>query len=159
MATRSTIAVEHADGRIDGRVTQVYCHFDGYPAHNGKILLEHYTDPAKAAELVSHGAISILKPEIGVQRPFGNPYNMFDNPVEYHKFNEQYGNQCLFYARDRGEKLQVNTYWNFEMYSLSHPREEYAYCLRQDGAWYVAAGGRDFVDLASHYELAEFDAD
>ena len=157
MATRSTIAVEHADGRIVGRVTQVYCHFDGYPAHNGKILLEHYTDPIKAAELVSHGAISVLKPEIGVKRPFSNPGRY--GSAEYQEFNEQYGNQCLFYTRDRDERLQVNTYWNFEMYSLSHPREEYAYCLRQDGKWYVAAGSGKFEELALHGELAEFDED
>jgi len=153
MATRSTIAVELADGAVH----QVYCHFDGYPSNNGKILLEHYTDPDLALALIAHGGISVLKPEIGVQRPFANPGKYAS--AEYLEFNEQYGNQCLFYTRDRGEKLQVNTYWNFEMYCLSHPREEYAYCLRQDGKWYMAADDRDFVELAAHDALDRGDHD
>ncbi len=39
MATRSTIALEFADGTIG----QVYAHWDGYLAHNGKMLLEYYS--------------------------------------------------------------------------------------------------------------------
>ena len=41
MATRSTIALEFADGTVE----QVYCHWDGYLAHNGLMLLEHYSNP------------------------------------------------------------------------------------------------------------------
>lgn len=150
MATRSTIAIEHADGRV----TQVYCHFDGYPAGVGRTLLEHYTDPVKAAELIAHGGISVLGPEIGVQRPFSNPGRY--GSAEYQEFDERYANQCLFYTRDRGEELQVNTYWNFEMYSLSHPREEYAYCLRQDGRWYVSEGRKwTLLSEALAKEMAE----
>ena len=40
MATRSTIALEFADGTVQ----QVYCHWDGYLDYNGKLLAEHYTD-------------------------------------------------------------------------------------------------------------------
>ena len=31
MATRSTIAMEQPDGRV----MQIYCHWDGYLGHNG----------------------------------------------------------------------------------------------------------------------------
>ena len=41
MATRSTIALEFADGTVQ----QVYCHWDGYIDHNGKILFENYSNP------------------------------------------------------------------------------------------------------------------
>ena len=54
MATRSTISIELDDGVIK----QVYCHWDGYLAHNGKILLEHYADPIVAEELITVGSIN-----------------------------------------------------------------------------------------------------
>ena len=38
MATRSAIGLK----KIDGTIEAVYCHWDGYPAHNGKILMNHY---------------------------------------------------------------------------------------------------------------------
>ena len=43
MGTRSTIGLEYPDGTVRG----IYCHWDGYPDNNGKILVEHYTTPEK----------------------------------------------------------------------------------------------------------------
>ena len=40
MATRSVIGIVNLDKSITG----IYCHYDGYPENNGKILLNHYTD-------------------------------------------------------------------------------------------------------------------
>ena len=54
MATRSTIGVLNTDGSV----TAVYCHWDGYPEHNGKILIENYTTEEKVRELISFGSIS-----------------------------------------------------------------------------------------------------
>ena len=51
MGTRSTIALEFADGTVE----QVYCHWDGYLDHNGAILKEHYSDPYKLRELIDLG--------------------------------------------------------------------------------------------------------
>ncbi len=82
MATRSTIARLTANG-----VESIYCHWDGYPAHVGRTLNDHYTDEAKIARLLSLGDLSSLADEIGEQ-------NDFDNPDR---------NICLFYGRDRGE--------------------------------------------------------
>jgi hypothetical protein len=48
MNTCSTIALEYADGSIK----QIYCHWDGYVSHNGRILHDHYDTPEKAAELM-----------------------------------------------------------------------------------------------------------
>jgi hypothetical protein len=45
MGTRSTIALEFADGTVE----QVYCHWDGYLSNNGKILQAHYMDPFEQA--------------------------------------------------------------------------------------------------------------
>ena len=49
MATRSTIALEFADGTIG----QVYCHWDGYLQHNGRMLLANYSNPYVLRDLLS----------------------------------------------------------------------------------------------------------
>lgn len=41
MSTRSMICQKTEEGAYEC----VYCHGDGYPEHNGQILLEYYTDP------------------------------------------------------------------------------------------------------------------
>ena len=66
MATRSTIALEYADGTVD----QIYCHWDGYLENNGKILVEHYMDPFKVQQLMALGDISSLGPNIGEKHSF-----------------------------------------------------------------------------------------
>ena len=49
MGTRSRVGVMHGD-----IVKSVYCHYDGYLEHTGRILLERYNS-AKANELVALG--------------------------------------------------------------------------------------------------------
>jgi len=60
MGTRSTIALEFADGTVK----QVYCHWDGYLSNNGKILQAHYMDPFKVKELVERGGMSSLESDV-----------------------------------------------------------------------------------------------
>lgn len=55
MATRSFIAVMTTDG-----IKAVYCHWDGYPEHNGKILNENY-NREDTLKLMQFGDISVLK--------------------------------------------------------------------------------------------------
>lgn len=86
MATRSTIAKLNPDGTV----TSIYCHWDGYPDHNGRILKEHYTDPAKIDALFALGDLSVLEANIGEQ-------------VEFDSFMQGSQKQCLAYGRDRGE--------------------------------------------------------
>jgi hypothetical protein len=74
MGTRSTIALEFADGTVE----QVYCHWDGYLEHNGKILQEHYSDPFKLRDLIDQGGISSLGKSIGKKHPFSPAYNETD---------------------------------------------------------------------------------
>ena len=90
MATRSTIAIKTEDG-----IKAIYCHWDGYVDHNGRILREHYQDPAKIAELIALGDLSTLGTEIGEVHTFDKDHlepelDMTDN-------------WCLAYGRDRGE--------------------------------------------------------
>mgnify|MGYP003339545361 CR=1 FL=1 len=121
MATRSTIALEFADGSVG----QVYCHWDGYLSHNGKILVEHYQDPFKLQKLIDLGDLSSLHAELG----------------EKHDFNESYKDGCTFYGRDRGETgINARYFKNFNEYKANHQYEEYEYILRTDGVWYVNQG-------------------
>jgi hypothetical protein len=129
MATRSTIALEFADGTIG----QVYCHWDGYLEHNGRILLENYSDPFKLRNLIDLGDLSILKSDLG----------------EQHNFNDRYDEGCTFYGRDRGEEGTSARYFkDFADYKLNHQYEEYEYILRTDGVWYVDQGN-GYVELAN----------
>lgn len=69
MGTRSRIGLELPDGTFGS----IYCHWDGYPGYNGKILLGHYSDPAKVEELISLGDLSSLGAEIGEKHDFNRP--------------------------------------------------------------------------------------
>ena len=124
MATRSTIALEFADGTVE----QVYCHWDGYLSNNGQILLRHYSDPFKLQRLIDLGAISSLGPEIGEKQDFD-------------KRDTQNDNWSLIYARDRGEDLVKHKFKDFADYTANAQSEEYNYILRTDGKWYVAFYG------------------
>jgi hypothetical protein len=120
MATRSTIAMEFADGTVQ----QIYCHWDGYLEHNGKILFNHYVDPYKTRELIDMGDISSLC-----------------NTIEETKQGA--------YHFWRGEELRVAKFIDFEDYVDNHQYEEYEYILRKDGYWYVQAHDDAFVMLKS----------
>ena len=83
MATRSYIGVRNTDSSVD----YIYCHFDGYPEHNGQILTEHYTNINRVNELLQLGDLSVLGQFIG----------------EKMDFDKRVRDTCLAYGRDRGE--------------------------------------------------------
>ncbi len=56
MATRSTIALEFADGSV----SQVYCHWDGYLSGVGAQLEQDFTDPFELRELIDGGDMSCI---------------------------------------------------------------------------------------------------
>lgn len=121
MGTRSRIAVMHGDN-----CKSVYCHWDGYLDHNGRILFEHY-DSSKANHLVALGDISSLGKEIEI--PEGDPHG-FDNPSK---------DITTFYGRDRGEKgTEFKTDDTFEKFfeRADSCGAEYYYIMK-DGVWYV----------------------
>jgi len=121
MGTRSRIAVMHGDN-----CKSVYCHWDGYLDHNGRILLEHY-DSSKANHLVALGDLSILKPEVAI--PEGVEHS-FDNPDK---------NITTFYGRDRGEKdTEFKTTDTFEKFlQLCDDCGAEYYYIMKDGEWFV----------------------
>ena len=93
MGTRSAIGIKNSDGSV----TAIYCHWDGYPSYNGRILNDHYTDEAKVRELVALGDISSLKEEIGEQHPF-DTYHLKEDEKD-----PRWEGWTTAYGRDRGE--------------------------------------------------------
>lgn len=154
MATRSTIALEYADGTVD----QVYCHWDGYLSHNGEILRKHYTDPFKVQQLMDLGDISSLGQDIGEKHDFSR----LDSPLPADEYERLYGNMVTFYGRDRGETgTDRKRFADFEDYKKNHQYEEYEYILRKDGVWYVSPYGKSYValDEAIAKEAEELEAE
>ena len=108
MATRSNIAYKTPEGKI----RSIYCHWDGYPEHNGEILRRFYTTTDKVKQLVELGSISSLGQEIGSQQNFDDRDSQKDE-------------WTLAYHRDRGEQLVINEY--DDVPSWIADMEEYAY--------------------------------
>ena len=152
MGTRSTIALEFADGTVE----QVYCHWDGYLEHNGKILFENYSDPFKLRDLIDQGDISSLGKEIGSKHPF-SPHGSKEDKLAYHEAVDLAG-ATTFYGRDRSETgVSAKKFMDYEDYRENHQYEEYEYILRNVGGeavWFVDCGDRGeggYVPLAEAF--------
>ena len=142
MGTRSTIALEFADKTVQ----QVYCHWDGYLDHNGKILFENYSNPFILRDLIDMGDISSLGPKVGTKHPF-SPHGDGDKAA-YDAAQE--AGYTTFYGRDRGEDgVSAKKFKDFEDYKANHQYEEYEYILRTDGLWYVSQYGRAYELLTA----------
>jgi len=137
MSTRSMIAIENPHSKA---VKAIYCHWDGYLAHNGAILNEHYSNSPKVNNLIALGDLSSLRPEIGVQHAFSS----LDVPKEEQEaYDKEHGNSCTFYTRDRGEDAPYKHFESakaaLEYYEGSWC--EYFYLFRYDadlesGKWF-----------------------
>jgi hypothetical protein len=77
MSTNATIIVQRPGTQ---EFASIYTHWDGYPSHHGKILLEHYDTYEKVVELIQLGGLSELHPT---------------------------PDACVAFHRDRGEELTI----------------------------------------------------
>jgi hypothetical protein len=82
MSTRSTIALEFADGTVQ----QVYCHFDGYLSGVGAELSKDYMDPFKLRDLIAGGDMSSI----------GSPYTERGEELFVRKYKDiaEYFTDC-----------------------------------------------------------------
>jgi hypothetical protein len=148
MGTRSTIALEFADGTVE----QVYCHWDGYLAHNGKILFENYSNPFILRDLIDLGDISSLKPTVGTKHAFSH----FGTEMKQEEYDALYGEMTTFYGRDRGETgTDSKKFKSYEDYIANHQYEEYEYILRNingKAVWFVADHSETYLPLAERLE-------
>ena len=132
MGTRSLIGVMHGDN-----CKAVYCHWDGYLEHNGRILQEYY-DSAKANNLVALGDLSSLGPNIGEKHDFDCPHKY--DTSEYLAWQETKAGMCTFYGRDRGETgVDYKVFQNYdEVLDFADGSMLEYYYIMKDGVWYVA---------------------
>ena len=123
MATRSTIAVRHADNTV----SQIYCHWDGYLEHNGKILQSHYNSLELAEALVAGGDMSTLDGDLS---------------------------KCEYYTQ-RGDELRIRKFSSIGDYSRNWQDEEYNY-LWDLGQWKVIGYATDeqWIPLTKALEVA-----
>ena len=128
MATRSLIGMAK-EGTPE--IQYIYCHFDGYPSHNGRILLEHYQDPEKIKSLLKLGDISFLRPKV--------------EPIGEHSYDSPEGGVVVAYHRDRGEELRSNVAYSEGQFVRRGGMVDYLY-LFKEGRWHYSRGG-SFVPL------------
>jgi hypothetical protein len=126
MATRSRIAIEKEDGTVES----IYCHWDGYPENNGRILVENYKDHEKVQALIDLGDISSLAP------------NVEADPDTGHTFNDPVDGVVVAYSRDRGEKGVGKKHHGCVPDFFNGDIEEYGYLFTQEGQWLVKSGYR-----------------
>lgn len=119
MATRSTITLSTEDG-----YKSIYCHWDGAPSNNGKILLEHYDTEEKVKALIALGSLSSLDKKIA------------PNEGDKHSFCKPAKNVTVAYHRDRGEGNKPIIAHYEALYSVYEEGEEYNYMF-EEGEWYV----------------------
>jgi len=139
MATRSTIALELPNGMVG----QIYCHWDGYIEHNGRLLLSYYDQPVRVASLLELGNLSSLGETIGDEdEDFIDTVDKDSDDVA-----------CVFYGRDRGEdNNEALAFDSVGDYLKFSPVEEFNYLMTKDGTWYVHLNKqRELLDLQSEY--------
>jgi len=116
MGTRSTIALEFADGSV----SQVYCHWDGYLSNNGEILQNNYRNPFTLRDLLDLGDFSSLRDT--VEETQEGAY------------------------RERGDDCSARRYMDVTEYFAECQQEEYDYILRQvegEAVWFVRCWATD----------------
>jgi hypothetical protein len=134
MGTRSTIALEFADGTVE----QIYCHWDGYLSNNGAILQNHYMNPFKVKKLIELGDFSSLRDTV-----------------------EETQEGCY---SGRGEDCPARRYQHFDEYVTECQQEEYDYILRNVNGvavWFVRYYDTDgcWVSLERAFEIDELESE
>ena len=115
MATRSRIGIQLKDNSV----LSVYCHSDGYPSFNGRVLREHYTTVEKVRNLIDGGNISCLHTNAG--------WN-----------NETLPEVGPLYYTSRGESLEMNApRYDESIFDFLDKKnnEEYAYIWTVNNEW------------------------
>lgn len=133
MSTRSRIGIVEEDGTVKS----IYCHYDGYPSCNGKILKESYSIPERIEKLMALGNISSLGDYLD------------ENEVKGQTDKEVVCAYCRDYKEDYESNApktsdSVDDFIDFVVKAVDY---EYVY-LFKDGKWNMAKWrSRDFVEL------------
>lgn len=116
MGTRSRIGIQLKDDSI----LSVYCHYDGYPAFNGRVLREFYNTKEKVSRLINGGDMSCTWTNAG----WNNETLPEMGPLHYTMRGESIESNAPELSKDHGEYLKMS----------ANADEEYSY-LFADGEW------------------------
>ena len=145
MSTRSMIARRYEDGSFRA----VYAHWDGYPEHNGRILLSHYSSVDKLNALLDEGDISILRETVGDKHNFDDFLQGQESPANKNEWT-------TFYGRDRGEEgCEASTFDTLDELITAAKERWSVYVYVFDGSWSVSRPAKAWEsgmmkDLAEH---------
>jgi len=124
MGTRSNIGIRN----IDQTITCINTHWDGYPEHNGTILLANYNSVGVVNQLMALGDLSVLGAKL---------YPDVSKPHTF-EFQFQQPDVCVAYGRDRGEDNTQSTLFDniteYERNMDCNDDIEYQY-LFDNGQW------------------------
>ena len=131
MGTRSRIGYELQDHTV----VSVYCNYDGYVDHNGRVLVEHYTDRNAVKELIDGGSMSSLRSThlwvtAAVRDQDGQIARDMDGNWVYSPTRDA---QPLYHT-ERGDELEVD-HTSFDEFVSGNSGEEYAYLFDLNGNW------------------------
>lgn len=137
MATRSYIGIKNANGKIRA----IYCHWDGYPDHNGAILKQHYKTEAEVNALIDLGDLNSLRKKLAPEKEWDEPAYMREDEkgtLVRHSYDTPQKDVTVAYHRDRGEELESMTFYS-ENGFYNSGRRNVSYCyLFKDGEWSYA---------------------
>lgn len=131
MGTRSRIGYELPDHSV----VSVYCHWDGYVDHNGRILVEHYQNREDVQDLIDGGSMSSLRTThlwetAAVRDEDGNIVEGPDGQWTYAPTRDA---QPLYHS-ERGEINEPDV-TDFDKFISGDWGEEYAYLYDLNGNW------------------------
>lgn len=131
MATRSHIGIKNQDNSV----TYIYCHWDGYPRHNGKILLNHYQTEDKVRELMKLGDLSTLKEKLYCEGSV--------------RTGDDDDHVCYAYGRDLREKnVECKTVNGVNEYIQTGDGVDYLYLFdTETNKWSFESYSGTFVEL------------
>jgi hypothetical protein len=132
MGTRSRIGIEMPDHTV----VSVYCHWDGYVEHNGKILVEHYQNREDVQELIDGGSISSLRTrgDWNHSSPLRDENGEYTCDAEGNIMSENDREPQPLYYTERGEEVEV-LHSSFDQFISDNCGEEYAYLFDLNGNW------------------------
>lgn len=131
MGTRSRIGIELQDKSI----VSVYCHYDGYSDHNGRILKQDYTTREQVQELIDGGSMSSLKtPYLWETKAVRDENNQIVRDEDGNWLHSPIRTPQPLYHTERGEEISVEHTDKKEFLS-GHSGEEYAYLFTLNGRW------------------------
>jgi len=131
MGTRSRIGIQLQDSSV----VSVYCHYDGYPEHTGRVLKEEYTTKEQVANLINGGSMSSLKTtHLWETKAVRDENNQIVRDEDGNWLYAPTRSAQPLYHTERGEEISVE-HTNHKEFISGNSGEEYAYLFTLNKTW------------------------